>query len=210
MAHVQCTQHLSNADLARSITPVPEGLHLDFIRASSYHGTSTSSSGQVIVAASNKIPVKARHVLLVGLHAGTITTPSQNPLQKPHRTHLATATTVCISNLLYLLFKSLLTILADEIHWVVAWPYYSAMQVEDIVDTGRTAMKLRDSLLGQGALSVKIVTLLDKAERRTCEIKPDYCCFQVMLTHGYFLLAGKCSEVLEYPDVLRCYILSLL
>lgn len=43
-------------------------------------------------------------------------------------------------------------------------------------------MKLRESLLGQGALSVKIVTLLDKAERRTCEIKPDYCCFQVSLS----------------------------
>ena len=44
-------------------------------------------------------------------------------------------------------------------------------------------MKLRDSLLDQGALSVRIVTLLDKAERRTCEIKPDYCCFQVNLAH---------------------------
>lgn len=58
-----------NADLARSITPVPEGLHLDFIRASSYHGTSTSSSGEVVVATSNKIPVKARHVLLVNFKA---------------------------------------------------------------------------------------------------------------------------------------------
>lgn len=55
------------------------------------------------------------------------------------------------------------------------------LQVEDIVDTGRTALKIKDSLIAQGALSVKLVTLLDKAERRTCHIVPDYCCFQVGL-----------------------------
>merc|ERR1712130_903339 len=53
------------SDLARAITPVPEGLHLDFVRASSYHGTSTSTSGNVEIAATQKIPVKGRHVLLV-------------------------------------------------------------------------------------------------------------------------------------------------
>ena len=67
-----CANHLSpnrqicgTADLARSITPVPDGLHLDFIRASSYHGTSTSTSGVVEVSGTQKIPVKGRHVLLV-------------------------------------------------------------------------------------------------------------------------------------------------
>lgn len=53
------------ADLARSVFPVPEGLNIDFIRASSYHGTSTLSSGDVQVVATQKIPVKGRHVLLV-------------------------------------------------------------------------------------------------------------------------------------------------
>jgi len=102
------------SDLARSMTPVPDGLHLDFIRASSYHGTSTSTSWLVQVVATQKIPVKDRHILLV----------------------------------------------------------------EDIVDTGRTALKLKQLLLSQGAQSVRLVTLLDKAERRTCDIQPDYSCFQ--------------------------------
>merc|ERR1712130_46233 len=101
------------SDLARAITPVPEGLHLDFVRASSYHGTSTSTSGNVEIAATQKIPVKGRHVLLV----------------------------------------------------------------EDIVDTGKTALRLKELLLSQGANSVRLVTLLDKAARRTCDIQPDYCCF---------------------------------
>jgi hypoxanthine phosphoribosyltransferase len=52
-------------------------------------------------------------------------------------------------------------------------------QVEDIVDTGRTALRLKELLLSQGAQSVRLVTLLDKAERRTCDIQPDYCCFAV-------------------------------
>jgi hypothetical protein len=49
------------------MTPVPDGLNLDFIRASSYHGTSTSTSGQikVEVVATQKIAVEGRHVLLV-------------------------------------------------------------------------------------------------------------------------------------------------
>lgn len=47
------------------------------------------------------------------------------------------------------------------------------------MDTGRTALLLKDSLLIQGALSVKLIALLDKAERRVCLIEPDYCCFQV-------------------------------
>ena len=53
------------------------------------------------------------------------------------------------------------------------------IQVEDIIDTGATASKLRDTLLKQGATDVKLVALLDKKERRTCNIHPDYCCFLV-------------------------------
>ena len=49
------------------------------------------------------------------------------------------------------------------------------------MDTGRTALKIKEALLVKGARSVKLVALLDKAERRTCDIRPDYCCFKVIL-----------------------------
>ena len=45
--------------------------------------------------------------------------------------------------------------------------------VEDIIDTGRTLDALKESLIKRGANSVKIITLLDKPERREIEIKPD-------------------------------------
>lgn len=51
--------------------------------------------------------------------------------------------------------------------------------VEDIVDTGRTLHALRETLLKRGAAEVKIVTLLDKPERREVEIKPDRCGFKI-------------------------------
>jgi len=51
--------------------------------------------------------------------------------------------------------------------------------VEDIIDTGLTLSYLKDYLLSRGAASLKIVTALDKPARRTVEIKPDYCCFQI-------------------------------
>jgi hypoxanthine phosphoribosyltransferase len=53
------------ADLVRAVAPVPQGLQVEFIRASSY-GAGTESSGEV----SLKTPVQAdvvkdRHVLVV-------------------------------------------------------------------------------------------------------------------------------------------------
>ena len=51
--------------------------------------------------------------------------------------------------------------------------------VEDIVDTGRTLKTVKKLLLSKGASSVKIVTLLDKPDRRVVEIEPDYCGFIV-------------------------------
>lgn len=55
----------ATADLSRSIHPLPEGLNVDFIRASSYHGTSTSTSGSVEVSSLQKLDILGRHVLLV-------------------------------------------------------------------------------------------------------------------------------------------------
>lgn len=51
--------------------------------------------------------------------------------------------------------------------------------VEDIVDTGVTLTKVRKLLMDRGAKSVRIVTLLDKKERRIMDIQPDYTAFDI-------------------------------
>lgn len=51
--------------------------------------------------------------------------------------------------------------------------------VKDIIDTGRTLDALKHSLVKRGANSVKIITLLDKPERREIEIKPDWSGFKI-------------------------------
>ena len=53
------------------------------------------------------------------------------------------------------------------------------VQVEDIVDTGRTLQALIAHLQHQGAASVKIVTLLNKQARRVIDIQADYVGFEV-------------------------------
>lgn len=49
--------------------------------------------------------------------------------------------------------------------------------LEDIIDTGLTLSYLRENLLSRNPRSLKIVTLLDKPERRVADIEPDYCGF---------------------------------
>lgn len=51
--------------------------------------------------------------------------------------------------------------------------------VEDIIDSGLTLKYLKENLEARNPLSVRIVTLLDKPERRRVEIKPDYCGFRI-------------------------------
>ena len=51
--------------------------------------------------------------------------------------------------------------------------------VEDIIDSGFTLANLKALLYERGAASVKIVTLLNKAERREYEVAPDYNCFDI-------------------------------
>lgn len=50
---------------------------------------------------------------------------------------------------------------------------------EDIVDTGRTLYCLKDYLLKKGALSVKIVTMLDKPARRVVPMEVEYSGFVI-------------------------------
>jgi hypoxanthine phosphoribosyltransferase len=55
------------SDLLRCMTPTPKGLQIEFIRASSYHGTSTVSSGEVTLSSSTvqEKDIAGRHVLVV-------------------------------------------------------------------------------------------------------------------------------------------------
>lgn len=51
--------------------------------------------------------------------------------------------------------------------------------VEDIIDTGLTLSYLTDNLKKRRARSVKIVTLLDKPERRKVDVPVDYVGFKI-------------------------------
>lgn len=51
--------------------------------------------------------------------------------------------------------------------------------VEDIVDTGLTLKYLYETLGSQKPRSLKVVTLLDKPDRRKVEFKADYCGFAI-------------------------------
>ncbi len=51
--------------------------------------------------------------------------------------------------------------------------------VEDIVDSGHTLQFLREAFLARGPASLRIAALLDKTERRECEVPLDYVGFQV-------------------------------
>jgi len=55
----------------------------------------------------------------------------------------------------------------------------SVILVEDIVDTGKTLHTVCKMMAQKGAKEVRIVTLLDKPERRECDVKPDYIGFHV-------------------------------
>ncbi len=56
---------------------------------------------------------------------------------------------------------------------------YDVLLVEDIVDSGLTVQWLMNHLAGQGARSVKVCALIDKAERREHPVQIDYCGFSI-------------------------------
>jgi hypoxanthine phosphoribosyltransferase len=51
--------------------------------------------------------------------------------------------------------------------------------VEDIVDSGSTLFYLKRLLLARNPESLKIITLLDKPDRRTEDVDTDYCGFEI-------------------------------
>lgn len=55
----------------------------------------------------------------------------------------------------------------------------SILLVEDIIDTGRTLKEVTQLLKNKGAKDVKVVSLLDKPDRRVVDIEADYVGFQI-------------------------------
>jgi hypothetical protein len=52
-------------DLVRAIQPMPKGLNMDFLRASSYTGAATTGQDAVVMGLVSKIPIEGSHILLV-------------------------------------------------------------------------------------------------------------------------------------------------
>ncbi len=77
--------------------------------------------------------------------------------------------------------------------------------VEDIIDSGFTLANLKTLLYERGALSVKIVTLLNKAERREYDVAPDWNCFDIEneFVIGYGLDYNEQYRHLPYIGILK-------
>ena len=77
---------------------------------------------------------------------------------------------------------------------------YHVVVAEDIIDTGRTLKKLVEILRERNPLSLHVVTLLDKPDRRVVEMKADMSLF-VIPDHfviGYGLDAAEYYRTLPY------------
>lgn len=77
--------------------------------------------------------------------------------------------------------------------------------IEDIVDSGNTLYRLRKILLERNPASLKIITLLDKPERRVVELEPDYCGFEIpdKFVVGYGLDYAQQHRNLPYVGVIE-------
>lgn len=77
---------------------------------------------------------------------------------------------------------------------------YHVVIVEDIVDTGRTLNEIKKILGVRAPLSLRIMTLLDKLDRRVVELKTDYSLFTIpdYFVIGYGLDYGEFYRNLPY------------
>ncbi|MBE7090154.1 MAG: hypoxanthine phosphoribosyltransferase [Clostridiales bacterium] len=77
---------------------------------------------------------------------------------------------------------------------------YHVIIVEDIVDTGRTLLRLVEILKERNPLSLKVVTLLDKPSRRCVDFKADEVLFTIedFFVIGYGLDCGEKYRNLPY------------
>lgn len=80
----------------------------------------------------------------------------------------------------------------------------NVLLVEDIVDSGRTLNYLTKYLMSKSPSMLKICTLLDKPERRVCDIKVDYVGFEIPddFVVGYGLDYAQRYRNLPYIGVL--------
>lgn len=82
----------------------------------------------------------------------------------------------------------------------------SVLLVEDIVDTGRTLKEVKKMLVNKGASDVKVVSLLDKPERRIVEdMEAEYVGFTIKneFVIGYGLDYNQKYRNLPYVGVLK-------
>lgn len=81
----------------------------------------------------------------------------------------------------------------------------SILLVEDIIDTGRTLKEVTRLLKNKGAKDVKVVSLLDKPDRRVVEIEPDYLGFTIPneFVVGFGLDYNQKYRNLPYIGVLK-------
>ena len=77
---------------------------------------------------------------------------------------------------------------------------YHVVIIEDIIDTGRTLNEIKKILGVRNPLSLKIMTLLDKPDRRVVELKADYSLFTIpdYFVIGYGLDYGEFYRNLPY------------
>lgn len=82
--------------------------------------------------------------------------------------------------------------------------------VEDIIDSGNTLFKLKNLLNTRNPASVKIVTLLNKHDRREANIEADYCGFDIPneFVVGYGLDYDEKYRNLPYVGVLKSEVYS--
>lgn len=77
---------------------------------------------------------------------------------------------------------------------------YHVIIVEDIIDTGRTLNDVVKMLKARNPLSLRVVTLLDKPDRRIVDFKADYSLFTIpdYFVIGYGLDCGEYYRNLPY------------
>ncbi|MBP5579776.1 MAG: hypoxanthine phosphoribosyltransferase [Ruminococcus sp.] len=77
---------------------------------------------------------------------------------------------------------------------------YHVVIIEDIIDTGRTLNEIKKILNVREPLSLHIITLLDKPDRRVVELKADYSLFTIpdYFVIGYGLDYGEFYRNLPY------------
>ncbi len=73
---------------------------------------------------------------------------------------------------------------------------YHVIIIEDIIDTGRTLNEIKKILGVRNPLSLRIMTLLDKPDRRVVELKADYSLFTIP---DYFVIGYG----LDYDEFYR-------